>query len=281
VPRARRSLSLAVLLACAPALAEGFGGEPEAAEDCVVEVDGEMVPCSAVLTDSPGPATKSETSSRSAPRREAEAKPAAEEKPEPKTMREKTRSPLADALEAQRANLEKPPLVLLREAVQETEERLRALEDKGASMTAQDAVSEELELLRSVLEDVEKRAEGRMLGCARRQDPKWAKRYDKGLATTRMTPAGPVKIKPRGQAMLDLAGCERTQFVDEDLIATVRRIHEIDRVLDNRRWRYGERAEERKLRAEKKELEASLGGGLPRLQPLGRDSESLYIKRPN
>jgi hypothetical protein len=73
----------------------------------------------------------------------------------------------------------------------------------------------------------------------------------------RMTPAGPIKLRPDEMRQLpsaDPPGCERTTLVTDEMVAKARRLQEIVDTLENKRFDWRERNVKKQLAAEREQL---------------------------
>lgn len=233
----------------------GFGGAsapetatPDDEEVCVVQgKDGAWHPCSDFL-----PAASSSDEPQAQALREqmrtAEAASQGRSASVAKTKLE---------LELEKAHLDPTlPLLALRIDVARAEAVLASYESRGQGGAERDQAEKSLAAARAVLDDVEKIAIRRMDTCAQRRGSKPL------FKNWRMTAGGAVALT-HAELMaqlpvVDPAGCERIVLIDENVVARVRRAHELRRILATTTFGYFQVDARRALEAELRTLDDAL-----------------------
>jgi len=269
--------SIAGLFWSSTLMGQGFGGE---SETCQIVVDGIERPCE---TSPPKKASGEAVLSKTVPKALGRNK-----EPLPPTLEDRKIRPKA-VVRPKRGwrfseNNEETIKDVLGDFKQKLDERRRELEVLEDRPIYKRQERERIAALRALIEredqvatTLENRAKGQMLACAQVKHKKWFKRYgiSKGI---KMTPAGPVAAKPEIGA--DPPGCERSRFVSATLLRDALRFFELDYILKNRRWEYGQGKERNALKLEHENLEASLRlGNALKVRKYNQASvDALYLK---
>lgn len=254
-------LVLALSLALFAVADEPFGGTPaEAPVDdgvCVLkDDDGVWRSCDDALARKAKTPAAEEAPADQSPAavalrkrmREAEAAELADAGPPPKTKLE---------IDYEKAHLDPTiPLLAVRIDVAKKKAVVDAMEKDGRGGPAREEAEAALAEAQSMDDDIERIALHRLDVCLVRHGKKTqVKNY-------RMTAAGPVMLTTtemmRQLPMIDPAGCERVNIVDDKVVARVKRQHELKHILATTEFDYYRLDEEKKLREELKQVDTEL-----------------------
>lgn len=262
-------LLLTAFLAAARASAqdEGFGGAPgpdsPALEEDVCTIkgdDGVWRACSDVL------AAKEKARADAS----GAAEPATDDSPAVQALRERMKA----ADEAARAPPPVPktqleidlvkahldptmPLLALRVELERARDVVRRLEKQGTGGKAKDEAEVRVAEAELIVDAVERIAIHRMDVCSQRRGNKPT------VKNFRMTAAGAVMLStPEMIArlpLIDPAGCERVILIDEVIVARVKRLQEVRRILATTNFGYHDVAQRKALEKEQEKLASELG----------------------
>lgn len=264
-----RPLALSLLVVVAgPALGqgEGFGGASAAGEEpvCLVQgPEGRWQPCDDLLVPSEAPEPDAPVI-EAPPRGEARIDAPLHEASGRAKEIDRTYGAFGRTLKkAREETRERFPLVDLRARVEELEEEVKVLQDHPVRYRDAPAKKAEHAFFTEVLKHVESLGFQRVRACIANEKPEWAESFTPP-SMYRMTPGGPVYVPEedrREMPLADAPGCERVRLVDDELIANVTALHEVEQRLAKGGLGFHERDEKKALQLEVERLKEELGEG--------------------